>query len=267
MNKIIMQDDTIKLKELDAAIQFNFIKATNEFDVNSINIKVLKDTYLEIDYEGLVDHKLNIFITVSAKVNFNLFEKRMGSKLKIQYKYDLDEDSNTIINKFYDCAGVKELDIVNLNGINANFDYHFKTISKDKEKYDLMIYHNNINTKSSINNAGVNIKDGKLVFNMTTIVPNNKTGCVVNQVGKIVTLNDLECMINPNLLIEENDIEASHSALIGKFRDEELFYLMSRGIEKESAINLLTKGFLLSELDINENRIEEIKKIIDKYWR
>lgn len=267
MNKIIIENDTVKEAILDKAITLTFLEKNELFDVSSIKINVTENTNLEIDYLGLDEHKLDIFINVEAGVVFDLFEMRTGAKTKVQYKYYLDINSSTTVYKFYDCVSVKELDIINLNGDNARLDYHFKTISKELEKYDLMIYHNHKNTVCNIYNSGVNIRDGKLKFTVTNIVPNHVTGCVVNQNGRIITLNDNECSINPNLLIEENDIEASHSALIGKFSDEELFYLMSRGINRESAINLLTKGFLLGGFVIREERIKEINDIIDSYWR
>lgn len=267
MNKIIVENDTIKEVQLDQALSLDFVEKNELFDVSSLKIVVTESTNLEIDYLGLEEHKLDIFINVEAGIHFNLFEIRTGSKTKVQYKYHLDVDSQTTVNKFYDCDAVKELDIINLNGPHARFNYHFKTISKNKEKYDMMVYHNSEKTISQIDNKGVNLLDGKLQFTVTSIVPSHTPGCIVNQSGRIVTLNSNECLINPNLLIEENDIEASHSALIGKFSDEELFYMMSRGINHEAAINLLTKGFLLGELSVRPERNEEINKIIDKYWR
>ena len=70
----------------------------------------------------------------------------------------------------------------------------------------------------------------------------------------------------PNLYIDSHDVEASHSALIGKFSDEELFYLQSRGLDIKSAEKLLVTGFLTS--NITNNRILKIiNKNIYKYWR
>ena len=76
-------------------------------------------------------------------------------------------------------------------------------------------------------------------------------------------MNEKECNINPNLLIEENDVIANHAALIGKFNEAEIFYLMSRGIKREDAIGLLTRGFLQDDTTFKE----EIENIIDAYWR
>ena len=71
-------------------------------------------------------------------------------------------------------------------------------------------------------------------------------------------------MIKPNLFIDENDVIASHSALIGTFSKDEIFYLMSRGIDKKEAQKLLARGLLLKGIDYYK---EKLNTIIDKYWR
>ncbi|MEL0316641.1 MAG: SufD family Fe-S cluster assembly protein, partial [Aquiluna sp.] len=49
----------------------------------------------------------------------------------------------------------------------------------------------------------------------------------------------------PNLEIETGKIEgAGHASASGRFDDEQLFYLMARGIEEEAAKKLVVRGFL-----------------------
>lgn len=48
----------------------------------------------------------------------------------------------------------------------------------------------------------------------------------------------------PNLEIEANDVKCSHAATVGSVNQEQLFYLMSRGISKEKAKDLIAEGFL-----------------------
>lgn len=52
----------------------------------------------------------------------------------------------------------------------------------------------------------------------------------------------------PNLEISENDVKAGHATTIGKLNDMELFYLMSRGLTKETSTKLIVQGFLGSLL-------------------
>ncbi len=48
----------------------------------------------------------------------------------------------------------------------------------------------------------------------------------------------------PKLEIEANDVKASHAATVGRIDEEELFYLMSRGVGREGAERLIVDGFL-----------------------
>ncbi len=68
----------------------------------------------------------------------------------------------------------------------------------------------------------------------------------------------------PGLVSEVDDAELSHEAAIGKIREEELFYLMSRGLREEEATQLIVKGFVEPLLkDIPIEFVVEIRKIIE----
>ena len=47
----------------------------------------------------------------------------------------------------------------------------------------------------------------------------------------------------PELEIYANDVKCTHGATVGQLDSEALFYLQSRGIEKEQAMVLLTHAF------------------------
>ena len=260
MNKIIINEDIIEL-QTNSSLNITKYDRQDIFDVTKLTINVLKNTSLTIEYNNVDKSKIDVEINVNKNVNFKLFELKEGNEIKVQYKYNLEEYSNVLVNKFYDVTILKELDIIYLMGENAEINYNFNTISKDKQNIDMIVYHVNKNTISNITNKAVSILNGTTTFNITGIVYNGITNCIINQNNRIINLNDKKNTINPILLIDENDVEANHAALIGKFSDEELFYLMSRGIDKESALNLLVKGFL--QIDGNK----KINKIIDKYWR
>ncbi|MGH2638500.1 MAG: SufD family Fe-S cluster assembly protein, partial [Rhabdochlamydiaceae bacterium] len=48
----------------------------------------------------------------------------------------------------------------------------------------------------------------------------------------------------PNLEIFADDVKASHGATMSEVDDEQLFYLQSRGLTKDSARTLLIQGFI-----------------------
>ena len=64
----------------------------------------------------------------------------------------------------------------------------------------------------------------------------------------------------PNLEIETGEIEgAGHASSTGRFDEEHLFYLMSRGIDEKTARRLVVRGFfneVIQKIDIEQ--IEEV---------
>lgn len=261
MNKLVIVDDEIIENNLDDSICVSLKK--DDF-VSEIKIDIHNNADLFIEYTSNNETKLNIDLRVSKNVKCNLYELKKGKKYKLGYKYEIDENSIINIYKINDVHKIKEHLIFNLNGENAKVNYLLKTISNSKEKYDLMVYHNNSNTFSNIINNGVNISDGELSFIVSGFVPNGIIDCVVDQKNRIINLTNNSCTIKPNLFIDENDVVANHSAHIGKCNDEEMFYLMSRGIKAKEAENLIIKGFLLNGLKWGN---DEMENIINKYWR
>ena len=101
MNKIIIANDEIKSKKLDDSINVIVHKKNEAFNVNTIDIIILKDTELEIRNDILEDTKLYINFSIKDNVNAYIFDIRTGSKVKIQYNYNLGNESNLVVNKFY----------------------------------------------------------------------------------------------------------------------------------------------------------------------
>lgn len=63
---------------------------------------------------------------------------------------------------------------------------------------------------------------------------------------------------SPILEIEANDVKASHGATTGRVREDEMFYLMSRGLSRREAEDIIAEGFFNSILlDINDDKIKE----------
>jgi Fe-S cluster assembly protein SufB len=72
----------------------------------------------------------------------------------------------------------------------------------------------------------------------------------------------------PGLEIETNDVKATHSASVAQINDEELFYLMSRGLNEDEAKKLIIIGFfepLVERIPVPEIA-KRIRRIIDLKW-
>ncbi|HLA25004.1 MAG TPA: Fe-S cluster assembly protein SufB [bacterium] len=48
----------------------------------------------------------------------------------------------------------------------------------------------------------------------------------------------------PTMEIDEEDVSITHEATVSKVSDEQLFYLMSRGVKADEAMNMIVRGFV-----------------------
>lgn len=59
-----------------------------------------------------------------------------------------------------------------------------------------------------------------------------------------------ESLTEPRLDIQCDDVKAAHGAAMGQLDPEHIFYLMSRGLSRSTAIQTLSRGFALEVLDV-----------------
>jgi Fe-S cluster assembly protein SufD len=72
---------------------------------------------------------------------------------------------------------------------------------------------------------------------------------------------------DPTLEIKNNDVKASHGSTTGRINEDEVFYLMARGLSKKEAENLIVEGFfekLLNQIEDEVVREEIFQKILTK---
>ncbi|HSJ06157.1 MAG TPA: Fe-S cluster assembly protein SufD [Longimicrobiales bacterium] len=65
----------------------------------------------------------------------------------------------------------------------------------------------------------------------------------------LILSREAEAVSLPNLEIEADDVRCSHAATVGQLDEEELFYIMTRGITRQDAERLVVFGFFGEVLD------------------
>lgn len=112
------------------------------------------------------------------------------------------------------------------------------------------------------NYKGVLNDKSRAVFNGIVYVRENAHGTDAEQSNKNLLLsNDARVDTKPQLEIFNDDVKCSHGATVGQLEEEELFYLLTRGLPETLARNLLTYGF--AEEIINKIDIKTIKGELD----
>ncbi|MFT8328810.1 MAG: SufD family Fe-S cluster assembly protein [Oenococcus oeni] len=150
--------------------------------------------------------------------------------------------------------------ILNGNGSKANLRVVSLADRKQKQALMTKLIHIGQHTTGNINQRGVILQDGRLIYNAVGKIVKGAHGANSEQSSRILLLSPTATGdANPILLIDENDVEAGHAASIGRVSPEQLYYLMSRGLTVDRARQLLVKGFfddLLDRLPIDNLRAE-----------
>ena len=155
---------------------------------------------------------------------------------------------------------------------NANFKVKLLSFSNNvKTKFSFYVDHKFKHTFSNIENVGVALNGGELLFDVTGKIEKGMNGSKASQLSRGVIMDDDSIVTaNPILLIDEFDCFANHGAAIGKINDEDLFYLMSRGLTKNEAFTLMLQGMVKPYIDaiplesLKEKINEEVLNLIER---
>ena len=85
------------------------------FAINEIKINIIESSDLELEIKLKEDSKLNLSININKNCRLNLNIITKGKLGKIQYKYNLEENSFCNVFKFQNINSIKEMIIANLN--------------------------------------------------------------------------------------------------------------------------------------------------------
>lgn len=230
----------------------NKLLVNSEDEIN--NLVIEEDTELVFN---LNDTSRDIYIVVEDNICLNIVDIGFNTSNKINIT--LKNDSRVIYNKFSINSG--DYIYTLLDGEYSNVVINNSVVNNDDTKMKFVIEHNNTNTSSNLSNHGVNNSSGMLYFKVDSKINRSASLACANQENKIINLVKGDSKILPNLLVDNYDVSASHSAYISDFDKDSMFYLKSRGISEKDARRLLLEGFLIGNLDVDD----ETKKNLLSY--
>jgi Fe-S cluster assembly protein SufD len=270
--------------EVSSGYQFNKpLIVYNYFDdnlknkiVNNKNRIALKDnsnlSLVEI-YSNSSENKFvhnnhtSIFIGKNSALNNYTVQ---GSKCNgFYYKYVNVSQSES--SKYADCifsSGVKfnriEQDIdINGEGAECNIQSALFLDLDCHQEIKTLINHLKPNCKSYQKIKNVLNENCKSAYQGKIFVKDIAQKTDAYQLSKALLLEDSsEFNAKPELEIYADDVKCSHGSTSGSMNEDSIYYLMTRGITRKDAKDLLTKAFLFEIADSISN--SGIKKFIEK---
>ena len=135
------------------------------------------------------------------------------------------------------------------------YDLHvFVERGENRLHLDSVLRHAEKGTKGNILVKGIARESGSARLDGMIKIEKNGGGAESFLSEHVMLLNPgAHATANPELEIENNDVQSRHAASVSRIDEEKIFYLMSRGISREDSKKLIVEGFLESALE----RIED----------
>jgi Fe-S cluster assembly protein SufD len=224
-----------------------------------------------IKYHGMGDEKSFINNVFEIYCHKNSKLKIYNLKMEKNNSFILDslnctQEQNSLIELFYFSFGSKYIQ----NNIMATLakpkaKIVIKTLNIAKQENQIRdfgkIEHLAAHTESKQLFKTVLFDKAKTEFKVEVKIEKKARKSVAEQLNRNLLLSEkAKAVSRPQMRILNPDVDCHHGASIGQFDDEELFYFLSRGINREEAKKMLTLGFCAEVLE--GVSVKEIKEKI-----
>ena len=217
-----------------------------------------------------IGEEIEIIVSSGARLNFVTLQEWSSEAIHLgQHHAMIAKDGE--FNSYVITVGGS---VVRLNptvdftgeGASANlFGLYFATSGQHLE-HRIHVDHKIANAKSRVNYKGaLSGKDARTVWIGDVFIHKGADGTDTYELNRNLLLTDgARADSVPNLEIETGEIVgAGHASTTGRFDDEQLFYLQSRGIPSEIARRLVIRGFFAEIIGkLNNEVIQE--RIMDR---
>lgn len=181
------------------------------------------------------------------------------------YTLQSNEHKHVVFTWFGDENVDETCDII-LQGDNSEVDVYGVFYGHNSARYanNVRVVHRGLNTRANVFACGVAVDKSFIDFSGMLRVEHGAKGTRTFFRANLMILDkQASAHTFPGLEIEENEIsQGGHAATVGKVNEEQMFYLMSRGLSYEVSKRLVIQGFfgpVLSHIPTGERVDIEFK--------
>ncbi|HEX8118292.1 MAG TPA: Fe-S cluster assembly protein SufD [Pyrinomonadaceae bacterium] len=219
------------------------------------------------DSEYFTDAVVEVFVGEGARVTHYKVQDESGSAYHVaSTRAEVSKDGTYDLTTVTLGARLSRHDIeVTLTSPGAACHVDGLYIVGDGQHTDThsLIDHREPNCASRQTYKGILDGKSRAVFNGRVYVHEGARGTDAQQSNKNLLLStDARVDTKPQLEIYNDDVKCAHGATVGQLEEEELFYLLSRGLHPDLARNLLTYGF--AEEIVEKVKYDSIRAQLDE---
>lgn len=249
---IIKQSPFVILVNINNTSDLKVINLNDKESYSNVLIKIsnnVKTNIYDVNFTS-TDNTNSLFEIICQENSDVVYSNIQSNQNKLNSLVNIFVDENVNLN--INTLGLNDIDVDNCINVylhkqysNVNVNNSIINNSSKNQSYDFNIYHWDKNSQSTLINYAICKDNSVLNIDSNGIIAKGCSKSKIFQKSKGIIL-DLTSAIsaNPLLQIDEFDVEANHGASIGAIDDEDLYYLMSRGLTKSQSEQLIVTGFM-----------------------
>ena len=225
-------------------------------------------------FQGGLSNLTHFKIGKGAKLTRILIQNMAnGSTFHNLENFDLHQDSSVVNVECFLGSEQSRIETKgNLLESGANFENFSFVSGRNRQLFDQRTEQHHLASHCSSNLLSKNLlqNEAKSIFaGMIKVDPVAQQTNALQTNRNLLLSKEAEANSLPGLEILANDVRCTHGATTSRLDQEELFYLLSRGIDKKSAESLISLGFIeeiIAKIN-DENLIQKIRDLVCNHFR
>ncbi len=237
-------------------------------------VEINTDRDIDLTFRASYDSEIFIRIRNAGKVTLHtytdanihvtyLFWNEMTEELNVVEDHEVLADSNLKIAYGEVNKGVLHRKTrVMLSQPGASATVSSATLVQSKKNYEMNVISFAPHTVGLMENYAVVLSGGNYTMNATGQIVKGAYGSESHQTSRALTFDeDQQSTILPKLLIDENDVQASHATTLGRVDEDQLYYMQTRGLTEKQCTSLISTGYLMPVANVisDENLKEKLR--------
>jgi Fe-S cluster assembly protein SufD len=197
----------------------------------------------------------------------------IGSTFHNLENFDLHKDSSVVNVECFLGSEQSRIETKgNLLESGANFENFSFVSGRNRQLFDQRTeqHHHAPHCSSNLLSKNLLQDEAKSIFaGMIKVDPVAQQTNALQTNRNLLLSKEAEANSLPGLEILANDVRCTHGATTSRLDQEELFYLLSRGIDKKSAESLISLGFIeeiIAKIN-DDNLIQNIRDLVCNHFR
>ena len=241
-----MIDELVEHLDVNQSEQMELVVDSEKDCHLSVHVKETVHCDLIVNVKKASKLQLDVVCGAYSDVNLFVMNESEGMLDFINHAEVMEESLLTISYAEFNEAPSSICSNVKLMERGAQCNMNSALLSKTEKTMNMMIHHQAVSTSSFMNHSGVLLESGKLYIDAIGKIDRGAKGSKSHQKSRALTFDQPKsATVLPQLLIDENDVEASHATSVGQIDENQMYYLQSRGLTKAQATQLITLGALM----------------------